>query len=314
MVQNMSFVNEVKELLQEKLGGGVEISVREVLKNNETLTGLTIKAESNIAPTIYLEEYEKSYNDGAAIGDIVEDLVGIYNSSKVDNFDLEAIKDWKKVSKYVFPKAICLKGNEKLVESLVSVPYVGAIVATFYINLTELGGMSNASIPVSKELLSLWGVTFEELFETAQKNQVSTYELIDMLEIMRQLMSKEMPEEMVNQMINEISVGPKQFVLTNFGRIFGGAMLLNTDVLKEVSQKLGESFYILPSSVHELILLTESDVLSGDGNPEEYLLNMVTSVNATGVKPQDKLTDEVYFFDMATGEVKVAISSYEKVA
>ena len=66
-----TFAAVVKEAVEASLGDGYEVSINEVLKNNDThLTGLTIRTEeSNVAPTIYLEGMFERYKAGDGIGD-----------------------------------------------------------------------------------------------------------------------------------------------------------------------------------------------------------------------------------------------------
>ena len=64
------------------------------------------------------------------------------------------------------------------------------------------------------------------------------------------------------------------------------------DFIKEASDKLHDNFYILPSSIHEVILVPESSA-----PPLKDLQEMVKEINATEVSPEDKLSDSVYRYD-----------------
>ena len=69
--------------------------------------------------------------------------------------------------------------------------------------------------------------------------------------------------------------------------------MASPEILKGVHEKLGEDFYILPSSVHEVLILKESDF----PGPVEELKEMVATINRDQVEPVDRLTDTVYRFD-----------------
>ncbi|MBR3736039.1 MAG: hypothetical protein IKN07_09160, partial [Lachnospiraceae bacterium] len=57
--------DNIKDFLPEKYADA-EVDLQEIMKNNdEKLTGLVIRTEdSNITPTIYLNQYFKEYENG----------------------------------------------------------------------------------------------------------------------------------------------------------------------------------------------------------------------------------------------------------
>lgn len=82
-------------------------------------------------------------------------------------------------------------------------------------------------------------------------------------------------------------------VVTNEDRVNGAATMFYPGVMDEIGEKLKGNFFVLPSSLHETI------VVPNDGNMEyKALLAMVTEINATQVDTQDKLTDQVYHYDV----------------
>ena len=76
-------------------------------------------------------------------------------------------------------------------------------------------------------------------------------------------------------------------------------------VMDEIGEKLGSNIFVLPSSLHETIVVPD------DGNMDfKALLAMVTEINATEVDTRDKLTDQVYHYDV-TDKVFEKASRYE---
>ena len=67
-----------------------------------------------------------------------------------------------------------------------------------------------------------------------------------------------------------------------------------------LAQELGSDLYILPSSIHEILLLPVSA-----GKPEE-LAEIVKEVNRTQVQPEERLSDSVYLYDRKSGEIRIA--------
>ncbi len=94
---------------------------------------------------------------------------------------------------------------------------------------------------------------------------------------------------------------PVMLIGSNVHKLFGASVLLYPHVLEETADHLGCDLFILPSSIHELILLPDIG-----GYQSSELLSMVKEVNATQVEAEDFLADSVYFYDRGTGEVRIA--------
>ena len=82
------------------------------------------------------------------------------------------------------------------------------------------------------------------------------------------------------------------YVLSNQKRVFGAAGLLYDRVLSDAGVRLEDDFYVLPSSVHEVILVP--DHVAGS---EKELRIMVHEVNHTQVEPEEILSESVYHYD-----------------
>ena len=82
------------------------------------------------------------------------------------------------------------------------------------------------------------------------------------------------------------------YILTNPSKHFGAATLLYPGVLQQLSDNAQSNLFILPSSIHELLLMRDN----GEVNAAE-LQAMVMEVNQETVDPEDLLSDEVYYYD-----------------
>ena len=94
---------------------------------------------------------------------------------------------------------------------------------------------------------------------------------------------------------------PPMYVLSNSRMINGAAAMLYPDMLKDLSEKLDSNLYIIPSSVHEVIVF--SDNLADD---EKSLRDMIYTVNRTQMDPQDILSDSLYFYDRKEEKIFIA--------
>ena len=109
-----------------------------------------------------------------------------------------------------------------------------------------------------------------------------------MSEVMKEMMGPEafemfgLPEEQEEMM----------YVATVPDKNSGAGVLAYQDFMDQAAEKLGGDFYILPSSIHEILLVPDN----GDKAADD-LRDMVREVNATQVRPEEKLTDNVYHYD-----------------
>ena len=69
-------------------------------------------------------------------------------------------------------------------------------------------------------------------------------------------------------------------------------MIFYPEFMDNMGELLGNDFFILPSSIHQMLILPD------DGQVDaEMLRDMVKEVNATQVAPAERLTNDVYHFD-----------------
>ena len=102
---------------------------------------------------------------------------------------------------------------------------------------------------------------------------------------------------------------PSMYVLTNADKMNGANSILDAKTMEDISEKIGGDFYILPSSLHEVIILPDTPEMDKD-----YLEHMVQDINAGQVAPEDKLSDHVYMYDSVEKEIVLADKMPERVA
>lgn len=136
------------------------------------------------------------------------------------------------------------------------------------------------------------GATEDELYRAAMENlKNECYHIQSMTDLLSGMIGTalELPEDV-----------PKQYVLTNESCRYGAAGMLREDILESFAEQAGGNFYILPSSVHELILVPEIPTISAKG-----LKEMVKEVNEGTVVREEWLSENVYYYDCVTREVKI---------
>lgn len=107
-----------------------------------------------------------------------------------------------------------------------------------------------------------------------------------------------MDESEADDCTEEISDCIPMFVLSNKSRLEGAACMLYPDVLHDFAERTGSSFYIIPSSIHELLLLS-----AGHNDESGNIRSMIREVNDTQVSREEILSYSVYFFDKEQDKV-----------
>lgn len=293
MNQNKEFydeiINAVREEIPEEIRNMMEVDIREVVKANDTvLHGVVIKGpEQDIVLTIYIEDCIKQLPEDFATKDLAEAIISLYQvgmreAPAVESLSLEFddIKD-----KLVVQLAEVERNKDRLKELAYKPLDNGMVMLAYVVVQGERGNMRFA---VTKEIAEGQNYDIEKMFETAMKNNVpvlvDTKDVIlsDGVKNVQNLFDKELGGKLPDSM----------YTLTNSSTNLGAAALYYPDVQKRIGDMLQNSYYVLPSSIHEVMILP----CSGNDNPE-FLRKMVREANETVVNPQEVLSDRVFMYD-----------------
>lgn len=310
------FICCVRNGMADILGNNVCVKLHKVLKNNDIeLDALTILNEkSNVSPTIYLNAYYEEWKNGRDIGDIISEIYQLYEEHSHNlHFDVDIFKDFEKIRGRIAYKLINTKANAKLLEDVPNVPFLDLSVV-FYCMLDN-DYLGSATALIHKIHQEMWGIRTNELYEIAKRNtpQILQYELRNMNDLIRDILVDDLqktiyekddrydencklpnPEDVADGLMREINQAKEQiamYVLTNKQRSNGAACMLYENVIGDFAQSMGEDVFILPSSVHEVIL-----VPAIAGIQEEELTRMVQEVNREELDDIDVLADHVYYY------------------
>lgn len=290
------FTENIVDLVSKRMGKAYEIRVTKVTKNNDVeLTGIVVMAKSdNISPTIYLEGIYQEYLEGAAIAALVNKIISIYEDQMRDiNLDMEFFRDFEKVKSRIFYKLINFDKNRRLLEDVPYFKWHDLAIVFYYAMEEELVG--KASITIHTNHMTMWGQSVDSLYRTAQQNMREG--MPELLLSMRELLV-----EMTGIALEEEDEIP-MYVLTNREKIFGAAALLYSKELKLLAERMGCDLLILPSSIHE-VLLIQDDHRKG----YDFYVKMVDEVNRTQVEPEEVLSYRLYRYSRKRAEIEEIFS------
>ena len=268
-------------------GADVELTARRVDKMNESYDAIAVRpTDSSIGVNISVEKAFAAYENGTPIPEIAEHFAdavekGFRESPQVD---LESISDYEQMKSKLSMEVVSAEKNAELLESI---PHERmedmAVVYRFVLDQTDSG---NGTILVTNQLLDQYGITKELLRADAMENasEIRPSEIRGMSEVM---------SELAPGMIPEVAPEDEQmFVATVPNKIHGAGVIAYPNFMEDAAQKMGGDFFVLPSSIHEVLLVKDNGQVAA-----KELENMVKEVNATQVEPADQLTDHVYHYD-----------------
>ncbi len=298
-MSNKEFARKVQADIAGRLGTDHKVSVKEIVKNNGvTMQGLLIYAKDrNITPTIYLEDFYERFRQGEGWDQIIERILAVYeNSIPQEPVNMDFFNEFDKVKERIAYKLINAERNKELLSKIPHIRFFDLAICFYYAFTHETLG--TGSILVYNSQVETWKTNTVELHKLAGKNTAKLFgmELLPMEEFLKRLLEEEngMPEETFCDLPQNVWMQ----ILTNRARIFGAAGILYPGVLKKIAHEAGANLYILPSSVHEVILLAET----GEENVR-FLKEMVREVNETQLLPEEVLSDSVYYYDREKREI-----------
>lgn len=292
------FLEGIKRQVADSLGDEYEVKLIQVRKNNGILLdGLLIgKQGDSMMPTIYLNRFYEEMCTQEDLEGIARRILEAYRNRTEIEPGLEAkVKDYDFVRKQISYRVIHYARNEELLQDVLHVRFLDMAVV-FYVLLPEFGDeFVRASFLVHDNQMTLWGKEKDEIIKDAFLNapQILPEKIFSL-------------EELLYDILGEDSEGlPKQsagmYVLTNEKKYYGASALLYPNVLQNFAEELGCDLFLLPCSIHEVLLLPYDE-----GMDIGRLREMVEQVNETELTTEEILSDQVYHYSRSKKELMIA--------
>lgn len=256
------------------------ITEQVIHKNNRNLHGIIVRAPGNrIAPVFYYEDFYDAYRSGTSIEECIGKMVTFVSKNKFPNNALsDVFTCWDKVKDKLIVKLMNFDKNKK---DILQKPYmlIGDMVAVvqIFVNDPTIG---NGCVTVDDSLLEIWSVDREVVFKHAFENmngfRIKAINLLDL----------EFDEEMKN---NE---EPNIYVISYDAPFPGAAVLLRTDYLQDFAQTKEMDFFVLPVSVHEILLIEKRPQIG-----QEHLFAMMQAINSDKALSDNMLSERIFTLD-----------------
>ena len=265
-----------------------------LLKNNDTkrYAILLKKIEGTVSPTIYLDNFYSEFEHGRTT--ISETASHIYEQMHDFEDKIEAYQEFSvelsDCSNKITYRLVSKERNKQFLESVPHLPFLNMVVVFYIIHHVSKEGME--SICVTNELAGKWGLSAKSLYIIAEKNTpILLPPVIDTMEHTLELLMGE-----INCAIEPAGDSNKPIpmhIMTNKYQINGASVLLYNGLLDGLAEKLGTDLYVIPSSIHELIIMPAED----GSLSLSKLSDMVKEINENHVKEEEILSDCAYYYD-----------------
>lgn len=282
---------------------GVNFDIQPVEKlQGQSYTGLSIQPQDGImAATVNLEQMYTQMIDGMPYEQVVDNLVE-RTAEILDDMpqvNMNDLTNYEVMKEKLVVQVIPTERNQDMLQHI---PHKDIEdMSLVYRMMMDHNESGTSSILVTNQIMASYGITQEQLHQDALDaaviNNPATFR--NLQEVLCDLMG--MPAEMMPPMD-----GPQLYVASVEGSVNGAGVIAYPDFMEQVADQLGGDFFVLPSSVHEVLVLPD------DGNTDRSVLeSMVRDVNATEVQLEDQLSDNVYHYDSQDKVFELA-SSYEQ--
>lgn len=293
------FVDEIKESIKDYLPekfADADIHVDQFQKLNTAYLGMQVKREGQmVVPNINLNgmyaQYQEQDCTMAAILTMIAQQVQMVPEIQADWLK-DWLKDYSQVKDHLFIRVSDAKENEKFLKDA---PHkeVDGLAVSYHIAF-DGRQWSVASIPITYQMMERYRVTAEQLHADALESsqRFNPVKFASTAQAMFQVISPMMGIEpnMAADMMSSMEC-PRLMVLTNEQWIYGAGAMFYPGQLETIAQQMGSDFFVIPSSVHEVLIFPDDGSLDLDS-----LQFMVRDVNRT-LMPEDRLSDYVYHYD-----------------
>ena len=319
----MSYESFKKRVMKEFLDymperyAGCELELRKVPKVNMCLTGIVIKPKtlkgSFCSPTFYMESMYDQYLSCDSFEKVMANqAVYLEESLKYlpDNIlelDISSLKD-----RIVF-QIVNTRDNKEMIDHCPHRAYMDlTIVYRVILNIDETGV---SGFLITNDIASAENMPEKLLYQLAKKNtkRLFPFKSERIEETMGRMMRRwgaddnEIRESFPD--LEKVPAHERVYVLSNDYQFFGANALIYKDVIGKVVKNIGTDCYILPSSVHDLVILS-TDTFNGS----ERLINLVKETNNEHVRLSERLSDSIYRYSIVDGSINRVAEELDEVS
>lgn len=283
---------ELKEAVFDKLGRDCKIEYEEITKNNGlTLLGMVIKEPgSKQVPIIYINDYQDEIiSENINIETAAEKIIDDYNKAvnyRFNNIPLNKLRILEKVEYQLINTSL----NQ---QRLNDIPHKEFLDLSIVYNAV-IDPDKNANMLITNEICRIYDIEIEELDKAAKENtRKKGFEVVCMGDFLKNSAD-------LNMNIDNLPM----WIFSSQDQLNGAAIILFNEYFSDLSETLDDDLYILPSSIHELLVIPKAQKMNA--YDIQSLKEMVLSVNQTVLEETEILSYNIYEYNRKENLISIA--------
>lgn len=307
MISFHQFVEYMRKEQEKRFGGRLAIEVQHVKKNNGVLVASLVgkKSEDKEGIMVHLDSYYDAFKEGIELEQLSEDIYDMFNTYEKPDFPLGELGDFEQVKDKIFYKLVNYDKNLEVLKEVPHVPYLD-LALTFHV-LVERNEKGQSICPVKQKDRVKWGQDIGALYELAKENTPNLFpvSLCSMGWFMENILkdSQKVYEHPGLDKFLSYKMNSPLYILSNQSGTYGAAAVLYEDVLKNFAFMEECDVVLLPSSIHEFLLLPYKNI-TGPFDIDKTR-EMVEHINRVDVPKTDILSDNVYLYDREKDKISI---------
>lgn len=297
------FINKITDRVKEMMGEEFSVRICKVIKNNSLeLDSLVIlKKGKNFAPNIYLLPYFEAFMRGESVNNLAKKICDIIKNNMISAVNEKFSYSYEDIKQFIIYRLVSFEKNKKLLDKIPYIKFLDMAITFHCLVREDEDGIG--TIRITNEHMQMWEVSQQDIYVLAVNNTEKLFpqSIRNMNEVIMGMLQEEcscsIDEEFSDKLANNFISNQnaandhRMYILSNQKGINGATCLLYENVLHKFAEQIQSDFFILPSSIHEVILVPYDKTLA-----KEILIDMVREVNQTQVARDEVLSDTVYFY------------------
>ncbi len=248
-----------------------------------------------LMPLVYTEEYEERFRQGEKLETLADEILErVRQSGETEALPRDFFREYDQVADQIYCRVISAEKNAALLKKVPCEIHENLAIVYYYELQKYLIRDAEASILIRREHLELWDCPEDTLRNRAWKNT---------------LRKKPVKFCRLSEIFNELGVDLDDeteentlHILTTCQGGFGAVAAFYPGVLADCAARIRSDLILLPSSIHEWLLLPAD--WEKVCREREELRSMVQEINRTQVAEKEVLSDDIYFYQAAEDRIR----------
>ena len=297
------FKNRIVDYVSQSSNGALTAHIGTSARNNGlSYDSLSIsEKETYLSPVIIIKPYYDMLECDDEFDRVADKILAFYNENKKrPTEDYSFFLDFEKVKDRIVFRLVNRAANAERLKDVPYIPYLDLAIIFYYYFDNPIYQDTSASVLITNRHINFWDTSAAELYSIALANtpKILGFETMDLFDILLES-SKGM---LIAEEVDLREFTNKMFVLSNKTRNYGAAVCLYKDALRDFAIKINCDFFIIPSSVHEIILIPATEC---ELECIESMREIIRYVNLTEVDAVDVLSNNMYLYTRDDNRIRI---------